>query len=266
MDGGEGSTGRGGGGGAVPNYDDDNYSEDNMYQDNDYDYDDDYDNYEEVNDGESGDHDVSESQNNDNNKDVKKILLHVDQGEINKNNSNKLDNVICKDNGNSVKIIENENIVSKDATEERSSVHIETNDDAPKNIPLKKNIKMKKKVLLTRAQKHRKMTEALCDVLGDFGLVSFLPMNIQDAQVCVCSIGLYWFGLGWVGLDWIGLDWISPCCIILFAYFRPSPEWPLYSFLSLMLVLPFLAYPLPSPSLLSFTHSTHHLSHAFPLI
>lgn len=30
---------------------------------------------------------------------------------------------------------------------------------------------------------YRKMTEALCDVLTDFGLVSFLPLNIQDAEV-----------------------------------------------------------------------------------
>ena len=169
MDGGEGSTGRGGGGGggAVPDYDDDNYSEDNMYQDNDYD--DNYDNYEEVNDGDSGDNNINESQINNNNKDSLR----------------KSDFVICNDNIDSVNIIANENIASKDVTEECSSVHIETNDDAPQKIPLPKNIKMKKKVLLTRAQKHRKMTEALCDVLGDFGLVSFLPMNIQDAQVCL---------------------------------------------------------------------------------
>lgn len=179
MDGGGGGEG---GGGAVPDYDDDNYSEDNMYQDNDYD--DNYDNYEQVNDGDSADNNMSENQNNNNNKDVKKIPLNIDQGEIAKNSSSKSDFVICSDNGNSVNIIANENIASKDVTEERSSVHIEANDDATNNIRLTKNIKMKKKVLLTRAQKHRKMTEALCDVLGDFGLVSFLPMNIQDAQVC----------------------------------------------------------------------------------
>ena len=173
MDGGEGSTGRGGGGGAVPDYDDDNYSEDNMYQDNDYD--DNYDNYEEVNDGDSGDNNMSESQNNDNNKDIKEIAVNADQVEIDRNNFNKSDIVICNENIDSVNIIKNENIASKD---------VKTNGDAPKNVPLTKDIKMKKKVLLTRAQKHRKMTEALCDVLGDFGLVSFLPMNIQDAQVC----------------------------------------------------------------------------------
>jgi hypothetical protein len=181
MDGGEGSVRGGGGGGAVPDYDDDNYSEDNMYQDNDYD--DNYDNYE-VMDGDSGNNNICESLNNDNNKNMNRIAANVDQGEIDKNNSNKSDIVICSDNIDNVNIIENQKIASKDVTEEHSSVHIETNDDAPKNVPLTKNIKMKKKVLLTRAQKHRKMTEALCDVLGDFGLVSFLPMNIQDAQVC----------------------------------------------------------------------------------
>jgi hypothetical protein len=182
MDGGEGGTGRGGGG-AVPDYDDDNYSEDNMYQDNDYDDNDNYDNYEEVNDGDSADNNMSESQNDDNNKNVKKVSLNIDQGEIDMNNSSKSDVVTFNDNGHSVNIIANENIASKDTTEERSSVHIEFNDDAPMNVPSTKNITKKKKVLLTRAQKHRKMTEALCDVLGDFGLVSFLPMNIQDAQV-----------------------------------------------------------------------------------
>ena len=181
MDGGEASTGRGGG--AVPDYDDDNYSEDNVYQDNGYD--DNYDNYEVVNDGVSGYNNINESQNNDTNQGIKEIAVNIDAGEIDKIKSNKSDIVICNDNANSVNIIENEDMASKDVTEEHSSEHIENNDDAPKNIPLTKNIKMKKRVLLTRAQKHRKMTEALCDVLGDFGLVSFLPMNIQDAQVCL---------------------------------------------------------------------------------
>ena len=36
---------------------------------------------------------------------------------------------------------------------------------------------------LTVGQRHKKMSEALCDVLSDFGLVSFLPMNVQDGEV-----------------------------------------------------------------------------------
>lgn len=218
MDGGEGSTGRGGGGGVVPDYDDDNYSEDNIYQDDDYDDNDNYDNYEEVHDGESGDNDISESQNNDNNKDVKKIAVNIDQGEIDNNNSSKSDIVTCNENTDSVNIIANENIASKDVTEECSSVHVETNDEASKNIPSTKTIKMKKKVLLTRAQKHRKMTEALCDVLGDFGLVSFLPINIQDAKVCVYSIGLYCIALGWVGLGWVGFRYIILYLSLIFVF------------------------------------------------
>ena len=35
----------------------------------------------------------------------------------------------------------------------------------------------------TLQNKYRKMTEGLCDVLSDFGLISFLPMNIQDGEV-----------------------------------------------------------------------------------
>jgi hypothetical protein len=31
------------------------------------------------------------------------------------------------------------------------------------------------------AKKYKKMTEQLCEVLSDYGLVSFLPVNIEDA-------------------------------------------------------------------------------------
>jgi hypothetical protein len=34
-----------------------------------------------------------------------------------------------------------------------------------------------------RARQYRKMTEAICEMLTDMGLVSFLPLNIQDGQV-----------------------------------------------------------------------------------
>ena len=33
-------------------------------------------------------------------------------------------------------------------------------------------------------QKFKKMSEALCEVMDDYGLVSFQAMNIQDAEVC----------------------------------------------------------------------------------
>lgn len=35
----------------------------------------------------------------------------------------------------------------------------------------------------TRARQYRKMTEAICEMLTDMGLVSFLPLNIQDGEV-----------------------------------------------------------------------------------
>ena len=46
------------------------------------------------------------------------------------------------------------------------------------------------------------MTEALCDMLNDMNLVSFLPLNIQDAEVgvlylyvvcvwCACVVCMY---------------------------------------------------------------------------
>ena len=33
------------------------------------------------------------------------------------------------------------------------------------------------------SMKYKKLTAALCEVVDDFGLVSFLPLNIQDKQV-----------------------------------------------------------------------------------
>lgn len=38
--------------------------------------------------------------------------------------------------------------------------------------------------------KLRKMSEALCDVLNDYGLVQFLPMNVQDGEVLSCGVSL----------------------------------------------------------------------------
>ena len=52
------------------------------------------------------------------------------------------------------------------------------NSDKNKNHPLPNP-----KPQPTLQNKYRKMTEGLCDVLSDFGLISFLPMNIQDGEV-----------------------------------------------------------------------------------
>ena len=52
------------------------------------------------------------------------------------------------------------------------------NNDKNKNYPLPNP-----KPQPTLQNKYRKMTEGLCDVLSDFGLISFLPMNIQDGEV-----------------------------------------------------------------------------------
>ena len=35
------------------------------------------------------------------------------------------------------------------------------------------------------SMKYKKLTAALCEVVDDFGLVSFLPLNIQDKEVTV---------------------------------------------------------------------------------
>ena len=40
-------------------------------------------------------------------------------------------------------------------------------------------------------RKHLKMTEGLCELLDDYGLVSFLPCNIEDSEVCI------WRKEGW---------------------------------------------------------------------
>lgn len=52
---------------------------------------------------------------------------------------------------------------------------------------------LKPKKTLTVGQRHKKMTEALCDVLSDFGLVSFLPMNVQDGEVRTIFISSKFF-------------------------------------------------------------------------
>ena len=52
------------------------------------------------------------------------------------------------------------------------------NNDKNKNHPLPNP-----KPQPTLQNKYRKMTEGLCDVLSDFGLISFLPMNVQDGEV-----------------------------------------------------------------------------------
>ena len=196
MDGGAGiGEGGGGAGGVIPDYDDDSYSDANEYQDINYD---DYDNDDKYNNGDKNDDEVNrniecgghadcksdknnidDSKNNDNNIDKLQFNCIIRQDEKDKNNPNA---VICDNNMKNANIVQTENKTSNNniVIEECSSGHIEINNNAPKNVP---QTKKKERVLLTRAQKHRKMTEALCDVLGDFGLVSFLPMNIQDAQV-----------------------------------------------------------------------------------
>ena len=191
MDGGAGSGEGGGlgGGGIVPDYDDDNYSEENGYQDIDYD---DYD--KEDKDDNEGDGNIecrghadcksdknntNDSKNDDNKIDEVENDCNIEEDEKDENTQKA---VICDNDKKNVNVVQtaNKTLNNNIVIEECSSEHIEINNNAPKNVP---QMKVKEKVPLTRAQKHRKMTEALCDVLGDFGLVSFLPMNIQDAQV-----------------------------------------------------------------------------------
>ena len=38
-------------------------------------------------------------------------------------------------------------------------------------------------IKLTMKEKHRRLSEAFCDILSDRGLVSFLPLNIEDVEV-----------------------------------------------------------------------------------
>ena len=172
----------GGGGGPVPDYDDDNYSEEKRYQDIDYD---DYDNDGE-DEGNHGRHIDRQSDNiknndnlnNDNNSDKMETNRNIELDEIDEINQDVTMRYNCTKNVNIAKC----NKASEEIIGDHSSDQVEINDFASENFSQTKS-KMKEKALLTRAQKHKKMTEALCDVLGDFGLVSFLPMNIQDAEV-----------------------------------------------------------------------------------
>jgi hypothetical protein len=74
--------------------------------------------------------------------------------------------------GNSDNSAEDKN---ENTTEKKSDITCEKNTES--------NFTRKQKKALTVGQRHKKMTEALCDVLSDFGLVSFLPMNVQDGEV-----------------------------------------------------------------------------------
>ena len=42
-------------------------------------------------------------------------------------------------------------------------------------------------------KKYKKMTKALCDVLSDFGLISYLPVNIEGIQTytCIHTVSLF---------------------------------------------------------------------------
>lgn len=53
-----------------------------------------------------------------------------------------------------------------------------------KNTEVASNIK-KQAVVKSAQERRKKMTAGLCDVLSDYGLVSFLPLNIQDGEVLV---------------------------------------------------------------------------------
>ena len=55
------------------------------------------------------------------------------------------------------------------------------NTKVPKSsLPVKNNKNLAR-------EKFKKLSEGLCEVLSDFGLVSFLPMNVQDGEVSVCA-------------------------------------------------------------------------------
>jgi hypothetical protein len=86
----------------------------------------------------------------------------------------------------------NESNIDKGNNDDSSANKIEI--DKKSEIKCEKNIEnnftRKTKKTLTVGQRHKKMTEALCDVLSDFGLVSFLPMNVQDGEVSALLFSL----------------------------------------------------------------------------
>lgn len=80
--------------------------------------------------------------------------------------------------------------IDKDENKEISNIEKDIENKMKIDIKCEQNNKnnennfiRKTKKPLTVGQRHKKMSEALCDVLSDFGLVSFLPMNVQDGEV-----------------------------------------------------------------------------------
>jgi len=79
----------------------------------------------------------------------------------------------------------NNNDSNNDRKKDQESTNIIDHENRNCDIePKDSEMKQKNKIKIppTLQSKHRKMTEGLCEVLSDFGLVSFLPMNIQDGE------------------------------------------------------------------------------------
>ena len=75
---------------------------------------------------------------------------------------------------------------NKNDNDNNDNDDIDHNNKSDKRINGNKNENMtsrKPKTAPSLQEKYCKMTEGLCDVLSDFGLVSFLPLNIQDGEV-----------------------------------------------------------------------------------
>ena len=104
--------------------------------------------------------DNSNNNNNDNN--------NNSNSNNNDNNNNSNSNNNNYDNNNN----DNDNNINNNNNNNNN------NNDKNKNHPLPNP-----KPQPTLQNKYKKMTEGLCDVLSDFGLISFLPMNIQDGEV-----------------------------------------------------------------------------------
>ena len=96
------------------------------------------------------------------------VNIYDDNNNDNRDNSNNNND----DNNN------NSNSNNNNNNNNKSNNNDNNNNDKNKNHPLPNP-----KPQPTLQNKYRKMTEGLCDVLSDFGLISFLPMNIQDGKV-----------------------------------------------------------------------------------
>ena len=103
--------------------------------------------------------------------------IHSSNTDISKNGDNN------DSNGSAdVSDIEMKNKIDDTTTKTENITLNKDVDQSIKNTEVASNIK-KQAVVKSAQERRKKMTAGLCDVLSDYGLVSFLPLNIQDGEV-----------------------------------------------------------------------------------